>query len=143
MPSLFKKRLVSQNRRLYRRARSFCLIKYSFLNDPAHKQTLVNPKNISAGGLAFISKTDLTTGAMLDMEMYLPPLKGFFTLIGTIVKTSKIKDTNQYLIRINFKAIDAEDRKRINAYIEEMARHPLMNRYLDKKSQNFKRWSIY
>ena len=143
MPILFKKRLISQNNRLFRRMSSFCLIKYSLLNDPAHKKTLVNPKNISAGGLAFISSRDFTAGAILDMDMYLPPLKGFFTLIGAIAKTLKIKDTGQYLVRINFKAIDAEDRKRINAYVEEMARHPLLSKYFDKKSISFERRSIY
>lgn len=143
MPTFFKRHLINKDDRMFRRARSFCLIKYSRSNDPAHKKTLVNPRNISADGVMFISDTNFTAGTMLDMDIYLPPLKNFFTVIGNIIKSSKIKGVNQYLVRLHFKAMNPDDKKHINTYIEQLAKNPLISRYIDKKTTNFKRRHIY
>lgn len=137
--SFFKKGVVSENSRTFRRMRSFCLIKYSLASDIAQKRIIVNARDISAGGTVFISKTRIPNGAVLEMDIQLPPLKESFTVMAKVVESLKVKGEEQYLIRTHFKAIDPEDRKRINNYIEQVAKDPSMWKYFDKKATKFKR----
>ncbi len=134
-----KNTITSQDSRAFRRARSFCLIKYSLLSADPQKKIMVNARNISAGGTLFVSDTDLPKGTMLEMEIYLPPLKDFVTVLANVVEALKARDEDQYLVRVRFTAMDAEDRKRINFYIENLANNPFVSRYLDRKAAVFKR----
>jgi len=139
--SFFKKGITSENSRTFRRMRSFCLIRYSLASDISQKRIVVNARDISAGGTVFVSKTRISEGAVLEMDIQLPPLKESFTVMAKVVESLKIRGEEQYLIRAHFKAIDPEDRKLINSYIEQVAKDPTMRKYLDKKATKFKRRS--
>lgn len=141
MIRLFKKKMLSEDSRVHRRLRSFCLIKYNLVNNPAHKKTVTNARDISAGGVLFTSDANFPKGSMLEMDIYLPPLKNFFTAMANIVDTTKIKGTKQYWARARFTAIDPEDKKRIQAYVEHISKDPSMHKHLDKKAPRFKRTS--
>ncbi|MCM8781532.1 MAG: PilZ domain-containing protein [Candidatus Omnitrophica bacterium] len=135
----FKKKIKSQDTRTSRRMRTFCLIRYNVVSDAAHRKYLANPRDISAGGVSFISKTSFPKGSILEMDIYFPPLKDFFTVMAKVEGSLKTKSEAQYLIRANFKAIDPEDKKKINLYIEQAAKNPYMQKYLDKKARIVKR----
>lgn len=138
MPALFDKKIISQDSRGARRFRSFGLLRYSPAGSTG-KKTIVNPRNISARGASFISEESLNANSLLEIDIYLPPLNDFITVIANVVRVLKIKDTDQYWVGVRFTAIDPADRNRINSYIEEMAKNPSMYRYLDKKAKYFKR----
>jgi len=133
------KRTLSRDSRVFRRARAFGIIKYSITGDPAHSKTLVNPRNISAGGALFIVNKKLPKGTIMDIKLYLPPLKDFFSMVASVVDSSRIDNSGEYWTRIEFTAITQEDRRSISAYIEDLANDPEVSRYLDKKGLMFKR----
>ncbi len=136
---MFAKRIISQESRAFRRARAFGIIKYSVAGDPEHKKVLANPRSISAGGALFIADKKFIKGTVIDLELYLPPLKGFFNVVSSVVDSSRIGNLEEYWIRIKFTAINPEDRRTINNYIEGMAKDPEMAKYLDKSGASFKR----
>ena len=136
---LFKHPIISRDSRIFRRARAFGIIKYAITGDPAHSKTLVNPRNISAGGALFMMNKKLPKGTIMDIELYLPPLKDFFSIEASVVDSSRIDDSGEYGTRIKFTAITEEDRRSINAYIEDLANDPESAKYLDEKGLMFKR----
>jgi c-di-GMP-binding flagellar brake protein YcgR len=133
------RRTISQDSRVFRRVRAFAIIKYSITGDPAHSKTVVNPRNISAGGALFMVNKKLSKGTIMDIELYLPPLKDFFSIVASVVDSSRIDKSRKYWTRIKFTAIAQEDRRSISAYIEDLANDPEASRYLDKKGLMFKR----
>ncbi len=136
---MFFKREVRENNRAFRRARSFCIIKYCLAGDQVKQKTLANPRNLSAGGLLFAAQKHFPKDTMLDIDMYIPPLKGFFTVVATVVNSAREGAAGEYAIRVKFTAIDPEARKHINNLIEEMANNPSLSQYLDKGGSKPKR----
>ena len=134
-----KKRAISGNTRQFRRFKSFGLIKYTLLKGTLHKDVVINPKDISAGGTLFISDADLPQGRILEMDIYLPPLKDFFTVIGRIISSAKIKNAKKYLIRVCFMTMDQQEKKIINSYVENIARQSFAHRFMDKPCGTYKR----
>lgn len=135
----FWKRVISEDGRQHRRLRTHCLIKYSFANDPSAKKRVVTTRNISSSGALFISDLPLPKNALLEAEIYLPPFKNFFTVMASVARVEKIRETDQYWGGIHFTAIDPNEKETINSYIEDLAKHPAMHKFLDKKSKVFKR----
>lgn len=136
---LFNKRVFTADGRAYRRLRSFCLIKYMLVNDPQQRRILANTKDISAGGIQFVSDANIPTGAVLEVDIYLPPLNDFFTAMALVVSSENAREGNKYFVRVRFTAIDPDDRKRINSYIEHFSRDPALKKFLDKKRGKFSR----
>ncbi|MCX5715571.1 MAG: PilZ domain-containing protein [Candidatus Omnitrophica bacterium] len=133
----FKKRVKTKDTRRFRRLRSFSLLKYRMANSLTRKSAVVNPREISAAGASFIGDANLPKDAILEMEICLPPLKGFITAIAKVVKCAKIKGAKQYMVNVCFTAMDPADKARINAYIDDVAKDPARQRYLDRKEDIF------
>jgi len=139
MPKMFNKNAISTNTREHRRFRSFSLLKYCLLNDPTQKTFLVNPRDVSARGASFVSDLNLPLNTILEADIYLPPLKDFVTVMANVVRVLKLKNRTQYLVGIHFRAIDPENKFRIDSYITKTAKNPSMQRYFDKKAAHFHR----
>jgi len=139
MIKLWNRKTVSVNSRKNRRSRSFCLLKYCVLNKSPQKTAVVNSRDISASGAGFVSDEKLPLNAILEIDIYLPPLKDFITVMANVVRELKIRDSNQYFIGTQFTAVDPREKSKINSYIESLAKDPATRIYLDKKAGYFKR----
>lgn len=139
MLKLLANKVVTKNSRQARRCRTFGLLKYCVLNRSPQQTILVNPRDISANGVAFISDTSLPVKAILEIDIYMPPLNGFITVIAHVARVVKIKDSDRYLIGAHFAAMDPADRSRINDHIEKLAKDQANQQYLDKEANSFRR----
>jgi len=133
------KKSTSENSREHRRFRSFCLLKYSVLNRTPQKTTMVNPQDINAKGALFVSDEHLPLNALLELDLYLPPLKDFITIMAKVARVQKAKGDDRYFVGMQFTAMDPADKLRINSYIEKQAKDPDMQKYFDKRARFFKR----
>lgn len=136
---IFRKSVISENTRRYRRLRAYCLIKYSCPTDPTLKKHLVTPRDFSAGGVLFISDRPVDKNKVLEVDIYLPPLKDFFMAMAKVVRVVKIKETEQYWIGLRFTAMDPKEKEVIDSYIQRLAQDPSMKRYLDSSGRWFRR----
>ncbi|MBI4336177.1 MAG: PilZ domain-containing protein [Candidatus Omnitrophica bacterium] len=142
MLKIFGKKVAYEDSRAKRRVRAFCLLKYSVLNKMPQKTTVVNPKDISASGTAFICDENLPVNSMLEVDIYMPPLKDFITVMASVVWVSKIKDTERFVVGVRFTAMDQEEKMRLNSYIAKLSKDPTMHPYLDRKARRFKRQNL-
>jgi|GEM_PF-4237173 c-di-GMP-binding flagellar brake protein YcgR len=139
MDTLPYRKLASKNSRELRRFRSFCLLKYSVLNRMPQKTTMVNPKDINAKGTLFVSDEYIPLNSLLELDLYLPPLKDFITIMAKVARVQKARDDDRYFVGTQFTAMDPADKLRIHSYIEKQAKDPDMQRYFDKRAGYFKR----
>lgn len=135
----FWKKVAAEDSRNYRRFKAHCLIKYSLANKATTKKIVITPRDISADGTLFVSDTTMPKNALMEMDVYLPPLKDFFTVMGSVIRADKIKGTDQYLVAIRFTAMDPKERGSIDSYIDDVSKKPGMERFLDKKRKIVKR----
>ncbi|MDD5449777.1 MAG: PilZ domain-containing protein [Candidatus Omnitrophica bacterium] len=139
MISLLTKRVMSADGRKYRRFKAFSLLKFFQISDPDQRRSLVNGRDISAGGASFFSDSELPLNSIVKADIYFPPLNDFIAVMAKVARVLRIKDREQSLIGLNFVLIDPENRSRIDSYISRMANDPVGRAYLDRQAAYYKR----
>ncbi|MBI3602543.1 MAG: Flp pilus assembly complex ATPase component TadA [Candidatus Omnitrophica bacterium] len=75
-------------------------------------------KNISAGGLLFVSSEPLTVGSILEMKMELPDSNEFIECLIKVLRIQEIEEGRNYDVAGHFLDITSAHRTRFNKYIE-------------------------
>jgi len=75
-------------------------------------------KNISAGGLLFVSTEPIVVGSFLDLSMELPDNKSPIQCLAKVVRVNELGYQNAYDIAVCYLDMTNQERTRLNRYIE-------------------------
>lgn len=110
------------NARRYKRMFANYLIKYQI---PAlHEEPRVaNIKDISAGGVRFWSADYIPEGALLKVNVLVPPIDLVMGAVGKVVRVRKAGQADFYYIGVNFVEIEAHQQMALNEFIENLSKN--------------------
>jgi hypothetical protein len=85
-------------------------------------QQLSGTKNMSVGGLLFVSSELVTVGSILELTMELPDFNEPIECLVIVVRTEEIEGGRNYDVAGQFLHITSAHRSRLNKYIEREIR---------------------
>ncbi|MDD5217324.1 MAG: PilZ domain-containing protein [Candidatus Omnitrophica bacterium] len=130
VPKVAWKKARTDHARQYKRLYTDYLVRYETdaSGEPPH---ITNIKNLSAGGLKFLTKEPLQENATIKVVLLIPSLERPFRAQGRIVRVRCLKKRMIYSVAITFTDISPTDRDVINRYIEELAEDPMAKLFID------------
>lgn len=75
-------------------------------------------KDISAGGLVFISREFLPFGSILELTIETPDAEAPIDCLAKVVRTEEAGEEKTYDVAVSFLAISSAERARLNRYVE-------------------------
>jgi len=109
---LFKR--TYRKRRAHERHRCYCLIKFKAADKPETSEKVVaSLRNISEGGILFVSKKPLPVGARLMLEINLPTAGSPVVTEGIIAHSERSKGGRRHTTGVQFLNMRDSDKKRI------------------------------
>lgn len=136
---LIKINYSGEERRSYPRAQYDLALQYRILNKNYSQATGVLAKDISAGGMKFVSSNFLPVFTLLRIELLLESDIHSISLTARVAWTEKLPYNENYLIGVEFLNIKNEDRVKINSFVnakivkhvssnsDKLTRQPLIN----------------
>ena len=76
-------------------------------------------RNISAGGLLFVSDVPLNVGAILDLTIELPDAEAPIEALVRVVRTEESSEEGKFDTAVCFLDITGAQRSRLNKFVEE------------------------
>lgn len=109
---MFKKdeksqKITSERRKCERIKKSFILSYYD-LATPGHKVEITQLKNISLGGMCFVTTRGFDPATKLGVELKTPYLAGTTYLEGTVLQSHEKMKGTIYETRLKFECLDTE-----------------------------------
>ena len=117
--NLFRKKVKAPNTRRFKRFRADFLVKYEVGKGAAGRIT--NARDIGAGGIRFWSEEKLPESSLLNVSIYLPPLKRVVEGVVRVLRARRVKKTVLYSIAVSFLDLKQEDRAAINQFAEGLS----------------------
>lgn len=126
-PSSLKSNEKSSERRIYKRLSSKVNVKYNIF-DAAKEGTVRKgyvpelygvTKNISAGGILFVSNEPLTVGSILELKIELPDGGEPIECLARVVRIEELVEKGGYDVAVCFLDATGYQRTRINKFVEE------------------------
>lgn len=93
------------------------ILKEELLESSLHLERFSVTKNVSAGGLLFVSNISLPVGSILEMKLELPDAEPPMQCMARIVRIVEVEPDKSYNIGVYFLDIKSADRSRIKKYI--------------------------
>ncbi|MBU0549177.1 MAG: PilZ domain-containing protein [Candidatus Omnitrophica bacterium] len=104
------------------RAKGRFLVTYRLLED-AEKTDITQTKDISIGGMIFVTKRKLSAGAELALEIGLPFESKSITLIGSVLESKEVVADLVYDTRVIFLSVEKKNKqaleKTVNYFKQE------------------------
>ena len=117
--NLFRKKTKLLNARRFKRFRADFLVKYEVGKGTAGRIT--NARDIGAGGVRFWSEEKLPESSLLNVSIYLPPLRRTVEGVVRVLRVRRVKKTLLYSIAVSFMDLKQEDREAINQFAEGLS----------------------
>ncbi len=115
-----------KERRRYERIKKSFILFYFDLKTPDHKFEITQLKNISLGGMCFVTTRSFAPSTKLGIELKTPYIAGTTCLEGAVLQShEKMKDTI-YETRLEFESFDTE---------AKVLLEKLMEFFIDAKDQ--------
>ena len=127
--NLFRKKVKAPNARRFKRFRANYLVKYEVSKGTAGRVT--NARDIGAGGLRFWSEEKLPESSLLNVSIYIPPLKRVVEGVVRVLRVRRVKKTMAYSIAVSFLDLKHEDREAINRFAESISTDRKMRFMID------------
>ena len=109
---------LKEERRLHKRIKKNFILTYFDVNNPSVKFEITQLKNISKGGICFITTRSFPSSARIGIELKTPYLSGTTYLEGTVLEShEKIKNL-LYETRLEFSSLEAPAEFLLNKLIE-------------------------
>ena len=121
---MFGKKYQSENTRQYKRLFADYLIKYRMAGVQNEEPLVANIKDISAGGMRFWTEEALPQGALVFVEVMVPPLQRIIRAAARVVRVRPAEKRDVYYAAVRFVEISEEDQNAINFFIERIALQP-------------------
>ena len=111
-----------KERRKYERISKSFILSYFDLKNPKHKYEITQLKNISLGGMCFITGRSYETSTKLGIELKTPFLAGTTHLKGVVLGSNEKMKDKIYETRLQFEPLETEAKillgKLINLFID-------------------------
>lgn len=117
---LFGKRMKTQDTRRFKRFRVSYLVRYQ-VNGKGEPR-ITNARDISAGGLRFWTKEALAPSSVLDISIYLPPLRRSVEAVSQVLRVRRSRDEFIYSVAVSFLDIKEEDQKELRNFAESLSK---------------------
>ncbi len=117
--NLFRKKVKAPNARRFKRFRADFLVKYEVGQGTTGRVT--NARDVGAGGLRFWSDEKLPESSLLNVSIYIPPLKRVVEGVVRILRVRRVKKTTSYSIAVSFLDLKQEDREAIDQFAEGLS----------------------
>ncbi|HBO97492.1 MAG TPA: hypothetical protein DE315_02740 [Candidatus Omnitrophica bacterium] len=75
-------------------------------------------KNISAGGLFFVSREPIAAGSILDMKIELPGTSDVIECLAKVLQVEEVEEEKIYNVKVNFLDLTSAQRTKLNKYVE-------------------------
>lgn len=98
----------NKERRRYERIKKNFILSYFDQANPEHKIEITQLKNISLGGMCFITGQSYEPSTKLGIELKTPYLAGITHLKGTVVGSQEKMKGKIYETRLQFEPIETE-----------------------------------
>lgn len=109
---------LKEERRLHKRIKKNFILTYFDVNNPSVKFEITQLKNISKGGICFITTRSFPSSTRIGIELKTPYLSGTTYLEGTVLEShEKIKNL-LYETRLEFSELEAPAEFLLNKLIE-------------------------
>ena len=105
-------------RRHYIRISKSFILSYFEISKPEHKYEITQLKNISLGGMCFISTRSFDADTKLGIELKTPYLAGTTYLEGTVLGSHEKMKNKIYETRMRFEELDTEAKVLLEKLIE-------------------------
>ncbi|MCK5260421.1 MAG: PilZ domain-containing protein [Candidatus Omnitrophica bacterium] len=113
-------------RRKFERIKKSFILSYFDLKRPGHKFEITQLKNISLGGMRFVTTRKFDPSTKLGVELKTPYISGTTYLEGTVLQSHERMKGAIYETRLEFDSLDTE----ATALLEK-----LMGFFIDAKDQ--------
>ncbi|HQP10894.1 MAG TPA: PilZ domain-containing protein [Candidatus Omnitrophota bacterium] len=97
-----------KDRRRYERIQKSFILSYYDLANPSQKHEITQLKNISLGGICFITTRSFEPGTKLGIELKTPYIAGTTYLQGSVLQSHEKMKATIYETRLAFETLDAE-----------------------------------
>ncbi len=75
-------------------------------------------KNISAGGLFFVSREPIAVGSVLEMKIELPNTSEVIECLAKVLRVEEVEEEKIYNVKVNFLDLSSAQRTKLNKYVE-------------------------
>ncbi len=116
---LFRRKKKLQDTRRFKRFRLAYLIKYQ-INGKGEPR-ITNARDISAGGLRFLTREQIPESSLLKVSVYMPPLERSVEGTAQVLRMRKSRKGFTYYAAISFLDLPEEDRNAINEFAESLS----------------------
>ena len=110
------------DKRKHKRLKAAYLVKYE-TGYAGEAPRITNIRDISAGGMRFLTKDILSESAVIKLKVMAPPAGRVFDASARILRVRRANRNFVYSVAVNFVNISAKDREDLEIFIEDMARH--------------------
>ena len=108
----------NEERRQYERIKKSFILSYFDKATPEHKFEITQLKNISFGGMCFITSHEYESSTKLSVELKTPYLSGTTHLEGTVMESHEKMKGKIYETRMQFGPLEAEAKVLLGKLIE-------------------------
>lgn len=119
MFQFFFKKFKAQNSRRHKRFHADFLVKYQ-IGDKGEAR-ITNARDISAGGLRFLTDEPVPESTLINVSVYLPPLERTVEALAQVLRTRKVKKGFFYYVAVQFLDLNQLDREAINEFAESLS----------------------
>ena len=95
-------------RRKYERIKKSFILSYFKLDNPEHKFEITQLKNISLGGMCFVTTHSFEPSTKLGIELKTPYISETTYLEGTVLQSHEKMKNTIYETRLQFDSLDTE-----------------------------------
>ena len=107
------------NLRRYKRLSVDFLIKYE--TNSHTEPRITNVKNLSAGGVKFLTRELIPEASILKVNLLVPPLEKIFHANAIVLRLRRLKKRLIYSVAVSFTNISAQDKEVINQFVENLS----------------------
>jgi hypothetical protein len=109
---------TGRERREHRRFNKSFILKYFIIDNPQLKYEITQLKNISRGGICFVSSAPIEGDVRLGIELKTPYLSNTTYLEGVVLESSVKVEGILYETRLQFDKLTAQSQLTLNQLIE-------------------------
>jgi len=106
--------MIRKNKRAYSRLNAHHLIKYRQIGSDQDFRAVSFVNDISAGGISFHGREDIKAGAILEILIKIPLHNEPAQVTAKVVRTSPIKESEEFNVAVEFITIDKNIKEFIN-----------------------------
>jgi len=109
---------TGKERRVHPRMKKNFVLTYFYKNNPQKRMETSQLKNISMGGICFVTSDEIKSNAELGVELRTPYLTDHTYVQGVVLESQQEMKDHLYLTRLEFKDLDEESKFLLSKLIE-------------------------